>query len=76
MPKKKKKKKRTNLPVEVEVCQGQLDCLSDLLFLHVHSSDISVCHIRLLILAQHRNRRVGLRRQDIHESVGVAVQRD
>jgi len=68
--------KRTNLPVKVEVCQGKFNSLPDLLLLHVHTTNISVCHIGLLIFAQHRNRRVGLGRKDVNESVGVTVESD
>lgn len=58
------------------MCQGKFNSLPDLLLLHIHTTDISVCHVGLLIFAQHRNRRVGLGRQDVNESVGVTVESD
>lgn len=58
------------------MCQGQFNGLPNLLLLHVHSTNISVCYVRLLILAQHRNGRVGLGRKDIDESIRMAMQSD
>ena len=63
-----------DLLVEVEVGEGQLDCLTNLLFLHVQATDVGVRHIRLLIGSQHGDGRVGLRGQDVDEGIGVAVE--
>mmetsp|Transcript_19580 Transcript_19580/g.51517 ORF Transcript_19580/g.51517 Transcript_19580/m.51517 type:complete len:217 (-) Transcript_19580:35-685(-) len=65
-----------NLLVEVVVRQRQLDGLADLLLLYVHTADIVVADVRLLVRAEHRDRRVRLRRQHVHDGVRVAVQRD
>ena len=56
--------------------EGQLDSFTDFLLLHVETTDIGVRDVRFLIGAEHSNRGVGLRGQDIDESIGVAVESD
>lgn len=54
--------------------QREFHRLSDLLFLHVKTTDIRVRDIRLLMFTEHGDRRVRLRRKDVDKGVGVAVQ--
>jgi hypothetical protein len=62
--------------VEVEVCERKLNSFPNLLFLHVEAANLGIGNIRLLMIAKHRDRGVGLWRQNIHKGVGVAVKRD
>lgn len=43
----------TDLLIKVEVGQGQLYSLSNLLFLHIQTSNIAVCHVRLFMSTKH-----------------------
>lgn len=58
------------------MCQGQLHGLTDLLLLHVQTTDIGVCHVGLLVGAQHGNRGIGLGRENVDEGIGVSVEGD
>jgi hypothetical protein len=58
------------------VCQRQLDGLSNLLLLHVQTTNVGVSDIWLLILTQHSNRGVCFGRKDVDERVGVSVEGD
>ena len=56
--------------------EWQLDSLSDFLLLHVQPTDICIGNVRFLINAQHCDGRVGFRREDVDQRVGVTVERD
>lgn len=58
------------------MCQRQLDSLSNLLLLHIETTNVGVGNIWLLILTQHSNRRVCFRGKDVDERVGVSVEGD
>lgn len=66
----------TDLLVKIEVRQGQLDCFSNLLLLHVQPTNICVRNIGLLMCAKHGNRRVGFWGENVNEGVGVTVESD
>lgn len=55
--------------------QRQLNRLSNLLLLQIHTAHIRIRHIRLLLLPQHRNRRIRLGRQNIHKRIRMTMQR-
>jgi hypothetical protein len=63
----------TNLLVEVKVGERQFNGLSDLLFLNVHASDVSVADVWFLICLQHGDAAVSLRRENVHQSIAVLV---
>lgn len=56
--------------------QRQLDSLPNFLLLHVQTTNIGVCDIRLLAFAQHGNRGVSFRGENIDQGVGVTVEGD
>lgn len=56
--------------------QGQFDGFSDFLFLHVQPTDIGICDVRLLIGTKHGDGRIGFRREDVDQGVGVAMKGD
>ena len=64
-----------NLAIEVKVRQGQLHSLTNLLLLHVHPAHVAILHVRSLGIGEERDARVRLRGEDVHERVGVTVQR-
>merc|ERR1719430_453828 len=45
----------SNLFVQVKVEEGKLHCFSHLLLLHVHTTNVRVADVRLLISSKHRN---------------------
>jgi len=59
----------TNLLVKVEVGQGQLYSLSNLLFLHIQTSDITVCNVRLFMGTEHSYGRVGFGGEYVNQRV-------
>lgn len=63
----------TYLFVEIELREWQLDRLSDLLFLHVETTNIGIRHVGLLVCAKHGNGRVGFRGQDVDEGIRMAM---
>lgn len=62
--------------VQVEMGERQLDSFADLLLLHVETTNIGVRHVGLLVGTQHSDGGIGLRREDIDEGVGMAVEGD
>ena len=64
----------SNLPVQVEMGKGKLNSFSNLLLLHVASSNISICDIRLLPRLHHLDGGVRLRGQSVNHAVTVSVQ--
>ena len=53
--------------------QWQLNRLSDLLLLRVHTTNILIGDIGTLLLAKHCDRRVRFWRKNVDESIGVSV---
>ena len=56
--------------------QGELHSLANLLLLHVHAAHVAVLHVRSLGVGEQRDAGVRLGGEDVHERVGVAVERD
>src|SRR5690606_5339014 len=50
----------TDLLIQVEMCEWQFNSFPDLLLLHVQTTNIGIGNVRLLILSEHGNRRIGL----------------
>mmetsp|Transcript_34533 Transcript_34533/g.61616 ORF Transcript_34533/g.61616 Transcript_34533/m.61616 type:complete len:226 (-) Transcript_34533:67-744(-) len=63
-----------DLAVQLVMGERQLHRLADLLFLYVCATNLRVRHIRPLGLAEQRDARVCLRRQNVHQRIGMAMQ--
>lgn len=65
-----------NLSVEIKLSERQLDSLTDFLLLHIQTTNIRVSDVRLFVGAEHGDRGVGFGRQDVDESIGMAMKSD
>lgn len=65
-----------NLLIQIKLSKRKLDRFADFLLLRVHTANVLILHIWFFIGTKHRDRRVRFWRQDIHESIRVAVKCD